>query len=73
MPYVETETHGAVRVIRLNRPERLNAMGADMVKGMADAFNDVDNDDCSNLCASASCGRASALPRYASPTRRADA
>lgn len=38
MAFVETETHGQIQVIRLNRPERLNAMGADLCREMADAF-----------------------------------
>lgn len=38
MAFVETETHGQILVIRLNRPERLNAMGAELRSEMADAF-----------------------------------
>ena len=38
MAVVETETHGQILVIRLNRPERLNAMGAQMCQLMAEAF-----------------------------------
>ena len=40
MAVVETETHGQVLVVRMNRPERLNAMGAEMVQMMAGIFTD---------------------------------
>ncbi len=38
MAFVETEIHNQIMVIRLNRPERLNALGTDLRKGMAEAF-----------------------------------
>jgi enoyl-CoA hydratase/carnithine racemase len=38
MAFVETETHGQILVIRLNRPERLNALGADVCREMGAAF-----------------------------------
>jgi enoyl-CoA hydratase/carnithine racemase len=40
MAVVETETHGQILVVRMNRPERLNAMGAEMVQMMAGIFTD---------------------------------
>jgi enoyl-CoA hydratase/carnithine racemase len=39
MAFVETETHGQIQIIRMNRPERLNAMGAELCQQMADAFS----------------------------------
>ncbi|MEO8541021.1 MAG: enoyl-CoA hydratase/isomerase family protein [bacterium] len=38
MAIVETETHGAVFVIRMNRPERLNALGNELRAALADAW-----------------------------------
>lgn len=38
MSIVETEHHGGVTVIRLNRPERLNALGDELRLAMADAW-----------------------------------
>ena len=40
MAVVETETHGQTLVVRMNRPERLNAMGAEMLRMMAEIFTD---------------------------------
>lgn len=40
MPIVETETHGAVQVIRMNRPERLNALGSELRAALADAWTE---------------------------------
>ena len=40
MAVVETETHGQILVVRMNRPERLNAMGAQMLQMMAEIFSD---------------------------------
>ena len=46
MAFVETETHGQILVIRLNRPERLNALGADVCREMGEAFRRYrDSDD----------------------------
>jgi len=58
MPFVETETHGAVRVIRLNRPERLNAMGTELCQGMADAFTEFRDDDALEVAVLTGSGRA---------------
>lgn len=38
MNYVETEIHGQIMVVRLNRPDRLNALGREMRQGMCEAF-----------------------------------
>ncbi|MFM9942204.1 MAG: enoyl-CoA hydratase/isomerase family protein [Hyphomicrobiaceae bacterium] len=40
MAIVETETHGQVLIVRMNRPERLNALSTDMRLGLADAFTE---------------------------------
>lgn len=39
MPVVETEMHGQIMLIRLNRPERMNALGVELRTLMAEAFN----------------------------------
>ncbi len=39
MAFVETETHGQVLIVRLNRPDRLNALSAVIRQGMAEAFS----------------------------------
>ncbi len=38
MRFVETEIHGQIMVIRLNRPERLNALGTAVREGLGEAF-----------------------------------
>lgn len=40
MAFVETEVHGQVMVVRLNRPDRMNALSTVIREGMADAFNE---------------------------------
>ena len=44
MAVVETEKQGKIFQIRLNRPERMNAMGRDLLAEMAKAFNSFKND-----------------------------
>ncbi len=39
MAVVETELHGQIMLIRLNRPERMNALGVELRTLMAEAFN----------------------------------
>lgn len=39
MSYVDYEVDGHVRVITLNRPDRRNALGADLIEGLAQSFN----------------------------------
>jgi enoyl-CoA hydratase/carnithine racemase len=57
MAHVEIETHGPIRVIRMNRPERLNAMGADMCQQMADAFIEYQQDDALEIAILTGTGR----------------
>lgn len=45
MSYVETEIHGQIMVVRLNRPDRLNALSAVIREGMAEAFTEFRNND----------------------------
>jgi enoyl-CoA hydratase/carnithine racemase len=46
MNYVETETLGQIMVVKMNRPERLNALGHDVRSGLSRAFQEFrDNDD----------------------------
>ncbi|MBT6272717.1 MAG: hypothetical protein HOI95_01130 [Chromatiales bacterium] len=40
MSYVETEIHGQIMVVRLNRPDRLNALSSVLRRGMAEAFTE---------------------------------
>ena len=39
MAFVETDIQGQIMIIKLNRPERLNALSRVIREGMADAFN----------------------------------
>ena len=45
MAFVETERHGQVMIIRMNRPERLNALGQDLRNGMAEAWCEFRDSD----------------------------
>ena len=46
MAIVETEHGDGIMVIRMNRPERLNALGTDLRNALADAFCEFrDSDD----------------------------
>lgn len=45
MSVVELEPHGPVLVIRMNRPERLNAMGAELLTELAAAWTRFRDDD----------------------------
>jgi len=42
---VETERHGGVFVVRMNRPERLNALSVELREGLADAWTAFEQDD----------------------------
>ena len=44
MPFVETDIQDQIMIIKLNRPERLNALSKVIREGMADAFNKFKND-----------------------------
>ncbi len=45
MAFVETEIHGQIMVVRLNRPDRLNALGKVVREGMAEAFTEFRDSD----------------------------
>jgi enoyl-CoA hydratase/carnithine racemase len=45
MAIVETEDHGEVLVIRMNRPEKLNAMNEELLTGLANAWVDYQHND----------------------------
>ena len=45
MSFVETEINGQIITIRLNRPERLNALSTVSRTGMAEAFNRFHEDN----------------------------
>ena len=45
MAFVETEIHGQTMVVRLNRPERLNALSRVIRQGMAEAFSEFRDND----------------------------
>jgi enoyl-CoA hydratase/carnithine racemase len=45
MAVVETERHGQVFIVRLNRPERLNALNTEMRRAMAEAWISFREDD----------------------------
>ena len=44
MAVVETERHGQIMLIRLNRPERMNALGVQLRTEMAEAFTEFNED-----------------------------
>ena len=44
MSFVETDIYGQIMIVKLNRPERLNALSKVIREGMADAFNQFKND-----------------------------
>ena len=58
MAMVETEKHGQVMVIRLNRPERLNALGAELRQGMAEAWCEFRDSDQLEVAVFTGTGRA---------------
>jgi enoyl-CoA hydratase/carnithine racemase len=45
MAVVETERHGQILIVRMNRPERLNALGRDLRAGLAEAWRTLRDDD----------------------------
>jgi enoyl-CoA hydratase/carnithine racemase len=45
MPVVETERHGQVLVVRMNRPERLNALNHEMRTALAETWTQFRRDD----------------------------
>lgn len=44
MPVIETETDGAVRIVRLNRPKQLNATNHELHRSLAELFPKIDAD-----------------------------
>jgi enoyl-CoA hydratase/carnithine racemase len=53
-----TETRGAVRLLTLNRPAKLNAINADLVHALTDALLAAQNDDSVSVIILAGAGRA---------------
>ncbi|MEV3964201.1 enoyl-CoA hydratase/isomerase family protein [Nocardia sp. NPDC050193] len=45
MGYLELDRVGSVAVIRLNRPERMNALGAELLADLRAAYTEIDTDD----------------------------
>ena len=45
MAVVETEEHGQVLVVRMNRPERLNALNHEMRSRLAETWSDFRKSD----------------------------
>ena len=45
MAFVETERHGQVLVVRMNRPDRLNALGRDLRLALADTWREFNGRD----------------------------
>lgn len=45
MSTIEFEKRGAVAEIRLNRPDKLNAVNAEMLEGLGSALDDAESDD----------------------------
>ena len=45
MAFIETDIHDQIFVVRLNRPDRLNALGTEMRQGMAEAFTEFRDSD----------------------------
>jgi enoyl-CoA hydratase/carnithine racemase len=52
------ETRGATRLLTMNRPAKLNALNADLVKALTDALQDVQRDDAVAAVVLAGAGRA---------------
>ena len=58
MALVETERHGGTIVIRLNRPERMNALGVEIRRELAQAFIGFENDETLEVAVLTGTGRA---------------
>jgi len=58
MPIVETETNGAVFTIRMNRPERLNALGNELRGALAEAWNEFNDNPALEVAIYTGTGRA---------------
>jgi enoyl-CoA hydratase/carnithine racemase len=53
-----TENRGAVRVLTMNRPEKLNALNIDLVHALTDALHAIQEDDTVSVVILAGAGRA---------------
>ena len=58
MAVVETERHGQVLVVRMNRPERLNALNRELRSGLAEAWTGFREDDDLEVAVFTGAGRA---------------
>jgi len=58
MGCVDYEAHGRTRLIRMNRPEALNAMNRDLLVGLAEAFTAFSQDDDAFVAVLSGTGRA---------------
>ncbi|MGH8069683.1 MAG: enoyl-CoA hydratase/isomerase family protein [Candidatus Entotheonellia bacterium] len=58
MAIVETERHGQVMVIRMNRPERLNALGQELRNSLAEAWCELRDSDQLEVAVFTGTGRA---------------
>jgi len=52
------ETKGAVRILTLNRPTKLNALNADLIRGLTDALAAIQGDDAVSAVVLTGAGRA---------------
>jgi enoyl-CoA hydratase len=43
-PFVNLEQRDSVAIIRLNRPEKLNALSREMILALSDAFKSLDSE-----------------------------
>jgi enoyl-CoA hydratase/carnithine racemase len=58
MGFVDTERHGQVFVVRLNRPERMNSLGQELRTGLAEAWREFDKSDDLEIAIFTGTGRA---------------
>jgi enoyl-CoA hydratase/carnithine racemase len=57
MAFVETERHGQVLVVRMNRPDRLNALGRELRMGLAETWRRFRDDDALDVAIFTGTGR----------------
>ena len=58
MPVVETERHGQILVVRMNRPERLNALNHEMRTELAQTWSEFRHSDEMEVAIFTGAGRA---------------
>lgn len=58
MPYVEYDLRDHVATITINRPDRMNALGRDIVRGLTDAWQRFHEDDSARVAILTGTGRA---------------